>query len=141
MSGSFAAVAKESPRAKTLKAFQLLVRYEGSDDHGYCQCYTCDAIARFTEMHGGHFIDKSVSSKWAFDKRTVKPQCPICNCSHDPEVKERFETNLREEYGDEFVDHVIATRHQITKFYHSDYRDMLAYFNEQIRDQKKRIVK
>lgn len=129
----------ESPRAKALKEVQLLSRLQGSDDNGYCRCYTCGSISRFTEMDGGHFIDKSIGQRWAFDVRVIRPQCKICNNSSNSKIKGIFERKLREEHGDDFIDLVIAEKNEIRHMSKSDYTDLSAYFREQIRAERWRI--
>jgi hypothetical protein len=134
-------MAKETPRAKTLKALQKLVRLEAADDNGYCACVTCGAIARWSEMDGGHFLPKGSSSRWALEKENVHPQCKGCNGfgMRFGSASQQYTTWMIDYYGRDFVDHMLATKNEVWKLYKKDYEAMLKDFTEQIKFHLNRV--
>ena len=134
-------MAKETPRAKALKALQKLVRLKAADENGYCTCVTCGAVARWSEMDGGHFIPKGSSSYWALEEENLAPQCKGCNGfgMKYGDAAQRFTTYMIDLRGRDFVDHMLATKGLPRKLYKRDYEEMLKDWNEQIKYHMNRI--
>ena len=134
-------MAKETPRAKALKALQKLVRLKAADENGYCTCVTCGAVARWSEMDGGHFIPKGSSSYWALEEENLAPQCNGCNGfgMKYGDAAQRFTTYMIDLRGRDFVDHMLATKGLPRKLYKRDYEEMLKDWNEQIKYHMNRI--
>lgn len=129
-------------RAKSLEAVQKLARIQAADDNGFCECVTCGVVKHYKEMHGGHFIAKGASSRWALEEENIHPQCPACNLSGNVKNKlsgQRYTLWMVDWYGRDFVDHMIATRKEIKKMYKSDYEDLIKKTKEEIKFHEKRI--
>ena len=69
-------VHKLSEDAATL--LQRIVRLKAADENGYCNCVTCGKNGHFTEMQGGHYIERSKSSTKLLEEN-IHPQCAYCN--------------------------------------------------------------
>lgn len=134
-------MAKETPRAKALKALQKLVRLKAADDNGYVECVTCGKFGYWTDFDGGHFIPKGSSSRWALEEENVKPQCKGCNGfgMRYGDAAQRFTTYMIDYHGRDFVDHMLSTKNDPVKFYKRDYEEMLKDWNAQIREHLKRV--
>ena len=134
-------MAKATPRSKCLEALQKLVRLKAADDNGYCQCVSCGKVEHWSDMDGGHFIDKGHSSRWALEEENVHPQCKGCNgfgMKHGT-ARYTYQRWMEDYYGRDFVDHMLATKKQVHKLYAADYRDMLKDWNAQIKEHLVRV--
>lgn len=134
-------MAKKTPRTKALEALQKLVRLKAADDNGYVECVTCGKVGLWTEMDGGHFIPKGNCSRWALEEENIHPQCKSCNgfgmkygtATHS------YMAWMIDYYGRDFVDMMLASKHEPVKFYKRDYEEMTKEWNEQIRFHLQRI--
>lgn len=140
---------KTEPKAKTsamlkkecLLAIQKLARLAAADEHGNCQCVSCGVIKHYTSMHGGHFIPKGNSSRWALEIENVHPQCAGCNMfgMSSGSAAQQYTLWMQDMYGRDFVEEMIANKAQPVKRYKADYEQILAEFNELILHHLKRI--
>jgi len=131
----------ETPRAKSLRLFQLLRRLEEADDDGFCECVTCGEYRHYSTCHGGHFLPKGKSSFWAHSPDNVFPQCPACNLygMKHGSAAQVYTIFMIRKFGEEKVAHMLATQGNIIKIYAKDYREMIADYNARIKVEKKRI--
>ena len=65
-------------RTRCLTSFQKLRRMEEANDEGYVQCISCGKIFSWKEVHGGHYIPRTVRTT-ELDPDNVWPQCNKCN--------------------------------------------------------------
>ena len=63
-------------KASTLS--QLYARLKGTDSSGMTRCITCNKAGHYTEMQGGHFIERGKAAT-RLDQMNIFPQCPYCN--------------------------------------------------------------
>lgn len=136
--------AKTSAKLKkeALILVQRLARLEAADDDGYCTCCTCGKVARFDDgMHGGHFIGKGHSSRWALDLINVHPQCAGCNLfkMDNGTAGIAYTLFMVDWYGREQVEHMKQTAHIPIKRTTQEYRDIVADFKESIKLQENRL--
>lgn len=131
----------KSPRAKAMDTLQKLVRVKAADEHGYCECWSCDSVHPWNEMDGGHFIPKGHSSYWALREENIHPQCKGCNGfgMKYGTAEARYTLAMVDYYGRDFVDEMEATKRNQVKFYKKDYVEMTKEWNEQIKEHLKRI--
>lgn len=131
----------KTPRAKCLEALQKLARLKAADDSGYCQCVTCGITKHWSEMDGGHFIDKGHSSRWALEEENVHPQCKGCNGfgMKFGTARYSYQNYMIDMYGKGFVDHMLATTKEVHKLYKADYVEMLKDWNAQIKEHLVRV--
>jgi len=134
-------MAKATLRSKCLTAIQLLSRIKAADDNGNCSCVSCGATFHYKDGDGGHFIPKGNSSYWALEEENVHPQCKGCNGFGMKYgiAAQQYTVYMVDMYGQEFVDNMFATKSNVRKIYKSDYVDMLAYFNKEIKFHKERV--
>jgi len=134
-------MAKATPRSKCLLAIQLLARISAADDNGYCACVSCGAVDHYKKFDGGHFIPKGASSYWALEIENLAPQCKGCNGfgMKFGIAAQQYTVHMVETYGQDFVDHMFATKSNVKKIYKSEYEEMLKGFNKLIKFHKKRI--
>ena len=57
---------------------QLWSRIGRADSDGNCQCITCGFVGHYSELQGGHFIERG-KAVTRLDERNIWPQCPGCN--------------------------------------------------------------
>jgi len=134
-------MAKATPRSKCLTAIQLLARISAADDNGYASCVSCGVTDHYKNMDGGHFIPKGASSYWALEIENLACQCKGCNGFGMKYgiAAQQYTVHMVETYGQDFVDHMLATKSNVKKLYKSDYDEMLAEFNKLIKFHKERI--
>ena len=74
-------------------------------------CYTCGKQAE--RLQCGHYISRQyLSTRWSMEN--CRPQCWGCN-GYGKGQPLIFEEKLKAEYGNDFVEHLKASRHQIIK--------------------------
>lgn len=74
-------------------------------------CYTCGKPAE--RLQCGHYISRQyLATRWS--KENCRPQCWGCN-GYGKGQPLIFEENLKREYGNDFVEEMKASRHQIIK--------------------------
>jgi len=132
---------KSTPKKKALDALQKLVRVKAADDNGLCQCVSCGIWLHWTEMDGGHFIDKGHSSFWALEEENVHSQCKPCNNSGSRygTAKQRYTLWMVDYYGRDFVERMETHKRRPVKFYKKDYESMTKAWNEEIKQHLVRI--
>jgi hypothetical protein len=132
---------RDNPRASALKAAQLLSRVSAADGNGYCKCSSCDAIQKWNEMDGGHFIAKGSSSFWMLDSRNIHPQCKPCNgfAMKHGHAAIAYTSWMIDKYGKEFIDEMLAKAKTTTKRSAQLLRDYTKAANKEISEHKKRI--
>jgi hypothetical protein len=121
---------------------QLLVRMKAANDHGFCQCVTCDAFKHYKDMQGGHFIPRGCSETKLLEEN-IHPQCNGCNG-----FGMKFGTSahiytlyMQDMYGRDFVEHLIECKRakRPVKWNRCELEQQLEDINTQIRDQKRRL--
>jgi hypothetical protein len=74
-------------------------------------CYTCNKPAE--RLQCGHYISRQyLVTRWSVDN--CRPQCWGCN-GYGKGQPLIFEEKLKKEYGDDFVEKMKASRHQMMK--------------------------
>ena len=132
---------RANPRKSALEAAQLLSRVSAADDTGYCECSSCDAIHKWNEMDGGHFIAKGSSTFWMLDPRNIHPQCKSCNgfgMKHGHAAM-AYTSWMIDKYGKDFVDEMLAKAKTKTKRSAQFLQDYTTRANKEIAGHKKRI--
>ena len=113
---------------------QLLVRLKACDDNGYCTCVTCGITRHYKDsMQGGHFI----SRKWLATKimvENVNPQCASCNGPFKRGAPIEYTLYMEDTYGREFVDELLALKHESRKYYRAEVEEIITDFKAQIKD-------
>lgn len=128
-------------KAKCLTALQLLTRMKAADDNGIAQCVTCGKRDHYKNMQGGHFIPRG-HTKWCLDQRNVWTQCRYCNLwgmKSGGTAAQAYTLFMIDQVGQDFVDEMIRTKSEPVKLYKSDYEEILAELNEQLRQQEQRL--
>ena len=132
---------KATPRKKALNARQKLSRLEDADDNGYCQCVSCRKYAHWKEGDGGHFIPKGHSSYWSLREENIHFQCRGCNSfgMRFGTASNQYTLWMVDKYGREFVDQMEIEKGWPIKYSKSEYLEMTADWNKQIKSHLKRI--
>lgn len=128
-------------KAKCLTALQLLTRMKAADDNGYAQCVTCGKKDHYKELQGGHFIPRA-HTKWSLDQRNVWSQCRYCNLwgmKSGGTAAQAYTVFMIDMFGKDFVDEMIRTKSEPVKLYKTDYEEILAELNEQLKVQEDRL--
>jgi hypothetical protein len=77
------------------------------------KCYTCGIRKHRKRLQNGHFISRQYLIT-RFDENNCRPQCVGCNMFGGGKPLD-FEENLKKELGDDVVEKMKASRHQIVK--------------------------
>lgn len=133
---------RRNPRAEALISAQLLARVSRADDDGYCTCVTCGHAGKWNDgFDGGHFIAKGNCSYWMLDPRNIWPQCKSCNgngMKFDGKEAD-YAIFMIAEFGQEFVEDMLAKRKTVIKRTTKDYDEYIATAKQEIAMHKKRI--
>lgn len=93
---------------------QRIVRMKAADHAGYARCVTCGKVQHWKEMDGGHFISRRYTSSKLLEEN-IHPQCKGCNGFRAGE-HQAYTLYMIDTYGREFVDNLLATRHETKKY-------------------------
>ena len=129
-------IAKEVDEAATL--LQLLVRLKAADDNGYVSCVVCGVTRHYLDgMQGGHFISRGkLATKLMVEN--VHPECRGCNMpggGHEA----GWASYMMETYGKEFIEELHQISRGTKKYLRCEVEAIKKDFNEQIREQEKRV--
>ena len=91
-------------------------------------CYTCGKQAE--RLQCGHYISRQyLATRWSIEN--CRPQCWGCN-GYGKGQPLIFEENLKKEYGNDFVEQMKASRHQIIKLDIPWYMEQIEKYKELI---------
>lgn len=82
---------------KLWTVFALFIRLRDADEQGFCKCFTCGTIKRYTKMDAGHGIPRQHKAT-KFDEKNNQVQCKKCN-GFEGGKREVFKENLDKKYG------------------------------------------
>ena len=92
------------------------------------QCYTCGKPS--DRLQCGHYISRQyLVTRW--DENNCRPQCWGCN-GYGKGQPLIFEENLKRELGNDFVERMKASRHQILKLDRGWYIVQIALYQEKL---------
>ena len=93
-------------------------------------CYTCGKSS--DRLQCGHYISRQyLVTRWSIDN--CRPQCWGCN-GYGKGQPLIFEENLKKELGDEYVEKMKASRHQILKLDRHWYREQIEKYQRLIKE-------
>lgn len=116
---------------------QRLVRIKAADDNGYARCVTCNKVAHWTELQGGHFIKRRYTAHKLLEEN-VNPQCPRCNGPLGGNDV-AYTLFMQDTYGPDFVRELEATKSQTRKYTRSEITALIAELKD--REKGLRMVK
>jgi hypothetical protein len=92
------------------------------------RCYTCGKVD--VTLQCGHFVSRQyLATRWSEDN--CRPQCVGCNMFGNGQLLD-FEENLKKELGDEFVENMKKSRHQMFKLDRQWYESEIAKYKSMI---------
>jgi Bacteriophage Lambda NinG protein len=87
-------------------------------------CYTCEKPAE--RLQCGHYISRQyLVTRWSIDN--CRPQCWGCN-GYGKGQPLIFEEKLKQEYGNDFVENMKASRHQMLKLDRNWYKEQIEVY-------------
>jgi hypothetical protein len=90
------------------------------------RCYTCGKLLHWKEAHCGHYISRLyLITRW--DEDNARPQCVGCNLFGGGKPLD-FEERLKGELGEDFVEKMKSSRHQILKLDRRWYEEKIAHY-------------
>jgi hypothetical protein len=90
------------------------------------RCYTCGLSKRRKNLHCGHFVSRQyLATRW--DENNCRPQCVGCNLYGGGKPLD-FEENLKKELGNDFVEKIKQSRHQIWKLDNHWYEEKISFY-------------
>jgi hypothetical protein len=93
-------------------------------------CYTCNKPAE--RLQCGHYISRQyLVTRWSIDN--CRPQCWGCN-GYGKGQPLIFEEKLKKEYGNDFVENMKASRHQMMKVDRHWYQEQIDKYKQLIID-------
>lgn len=87
-------------------------------------CYTCGKTG--IPLQNGHFISRGYLAT-RFHENNCRPQCIGCNIFGNGKPLD-FEERLKKELGDEYVENMKASRHQVLKLDRQWYLEKISYY-------------
>lgn len=91
------------------------------------RCYTCGK--RDVTLQCGHFVSRQyLATRW--DENNCRPQCVGCNMFGNGKPLD-FEENLKKELGDETVEKMKKSRHQVLKLDRQWYLTAIALYKNE----------
>jgi uncharacterized alpha-E superfamily protein len=112
---------------------QRLVRVKAADGWGFARCVTCSKADHFTNLQGGHFIERGKKSTKLIEEN-CHPQCQQCNAWKMKTTSGvlEYRNYMVATYGETFVNDLIAqsklpkkyTRSEVEAI-HNDYKARL----------------
>lgn len=108
------------------RVFSLYVRTIHSDSNGNNRCYTCGKLGTIKTMQCGHFVSRQyLATRW--DENNCRIQCVGCNVYGNGKPLD-FEERLKKELGDETVENMKKSRHQVLKLDRQWYEEKIAHY-------------
>ena len=91
-------------------------------------CYTCNKPSE--RLQNGHFISRIyLVTRW--EEKNCRPQCWGCN-GYGKGQPLIFEENLKAEYGNDLVEKMKASRHQILKLDRNWYTEKIDFYKKEL---------
>ena len=141
-------MAKRKPKTtaklinEAAELLQKLVRMKAADDQGYCACVPSGEVRHWTEMQGGHFIERGKSYSKLMEEN-IHPQTPGENCFGMKRASTvlKYRRYMVDMYGEEFVTELEdkARENPPIKRYKADMLDMVQSLKDQIKIQYERL--
>lgn len=119
---------------------QRMVRLKAADDNGMCICWSCGKPGHWSEMQGGHFIERKKTATKA-DEANIHPQHSNCNLWEMKKASTVLEYRkaMVDYYGEGFVNELVARSKQTFKPTREWIAEQVAYFEEQIKFHETRL--
>lgn len=115
--------------------FSLLVRVRAANNNGNCTCVTCEKVQHYSQMHNGHYALRENKST-RFDVVNCHPQCYECNMANKGYAK-RHKEYIINRYGLGCFEELQRRARQSYKFSHSELRELIKGWNQEIKQLKK----
>jgi len=94
------------------------------------ECYTCGKKEYREKLQCGHFIPRQyLATRWK--EENCKSQCVGCNIFGNGKPLD-FEERLKKQYGEEFIEKMKASRHQIIKLDRNWYEEQIEKYRKLI---------
>ena len=120
---------------------QKLVRLKAADHQGFVKCVTCNKLARWQEMQGGHYIERGRLATKLLEEN-IHPQCQYCNAfgmANSTHCRETYRSYMIDMYGEEFHKQLLADSQKPKKYSMPEVRDMLADLKQRVKEQEAQL--
>jgi len=119
---------------------QRLVRIKSSDLNGFSRCVTCGKQDQWTNLQGGHFIERGrLATKLV--EENIHPQCSGCNMYRMKTASGILDYRLfmTETYGEEFVMELHRLSRSTKKYTRSELEEIKADLKIRLEEQQERL--
>lgn len=117
----------------TARDFQMLVRLAAARPKtGEVECYTCDHVGHYKEMHGGHFVSRRHLAT-VYDFRNCHPQCIRCNRFLNGNL-DVYRTRLVQSIGLEQVEELERKKAEVVRYTKEQLVDLRIEFKQGIKE-------
>ncbi|MCG8608939.1 MAG: recombination protein NinG [Pseudomonadales bacterium] len=115
--------------------FAKVMKLRYSEDGRSTYCYTCGASIEIgtSNCQLGHWLPKGGYPRHYFTENNVRPQCHRCNC-HLSGNSEVFRRGLILEIGEEAVNDMYDTRHEVIKRSRTWYEEQIARYKQELKE-------
>ncbi len=120
---------------------QRLVRLKAADHQGCVKCVSCNKVARWQDMQGGHYIERGRLATKLLEEN-IHPQCQYCNAfgmSNSTHCRENYRRYMIDMYGEDFHKQLFAISLKPKKYSMPEVRDMLADLKERVKEQEAQL--
>jgi len=139
------------PKAKKLKTIaklhdeaavlcQRMVKLKAADDDGMCVCWSCGRPGHWSEMQGGHFIERRRTATRC-EETNIHPQHAGCNLweMKNTTTVLAYRQTMVDYYGQDYVEELLRRSKQVFKPTREWIAQQAEYFTQQIAYHEKRL--
>ena len=126
---------------------QRIVRLKAAihNDSPYISCVSCGTVDHWTQMQGGHYIPRGVTSPWRgtalkIVEENIHPQCKRCNLTLQGNSP-GYTRYMVETYGQDMVDEIeaVAIGKAVNKWNRLELEDLLTELKAQNRELMEKV--
>ena len=113
---------------------QRLVRLKAADQNGMVKCWTCPEVRHWTEMQGGHFIERTKTATKMLEEN-IHPQCPGCNMFGMKKASTvlAYRREMVLWYGEDFVQWLEAESKRSVRHTRQELQSLISDYSKQIK--------
>lgn len=112
--------------------FSQYIRQKYANENGEVSCYTCGKKGHWKTLQNGHFVSRQyLATRWEEDN--CKVQCAGCNLFGNGRLLD-FEERLKTELGEDRVEELKRSRHQILKLDRHWYEEQIALYEDKLKE-------
>jgi hypothetical protein len=116
---------------KLWTAFSKFIRLRDADENGYCKCFTCGLVRKWSQMDAGHGIPRQ---HWGtrYSEINVQVQCKKCN-GFNQGMQAAFKDNINKKYTADTWDRLEVASRKAKRLSQFEVDEMEKYYSARIK--------